>query len=173
MNFLKILFLLYNSGAYINNLTNKNIGLVHYFVKPYIAKNPSLTYDQKIDLYQEGYLGMCHAARKFNETKGYKFTTYSSYWIRSYLQIEFRKINKCNQLLHLREDLTKIKIYEKLDLRFLSDYEFDILTSFYVKRERQYSIASKYNIKIHRLQKDIKFAIVKIRKEYLYNYDKL
>jgi DNA-directed RNA polymerase specialized sigma subunit len=173
MNFLKILLILYNSGVYINNLTSKNIGIVHYFVKPYIQKNPRLTYDQKKDLYQEGYLGMCYAARKFNESKGYKFTTYSSFWIRRYLQLELNRINKYNQLIPLIDNLAKIKLYDKLDLRFLSDYEFDILTSFYVKGERQYSIANRYNIKIHRLQKDIKFAILKIRKEYLYNYDKL
>lgn len=40
-------------------------------------------------------------------------------------------------LLPLREDLTKIKIYDKLDLCFLSDYEYDILTSFYIKKEVQ------------------------------------
>ena len=173
MNLIKLLILLYNNGYYINKLVNNNIGLVHYFTKPYIIKNPSLTYDQKKDLYQEGYLGMCHAAKKFNESRGFKFTTYSSFWIKVYLQAELKKINKNNMLLPLREDLTKIKIYEKLDLCFLSDYEYDILTSFYIKKENQPSIANRYNIKIYRLQKDIKFALIKIRKEYLYNYNKL
>jgi len=79
MNLIK---LLYNNGYYINKLVNNNIGLVHYFTKSYIIKNPSLTYDQKKDLYQEGYLGMCHAAKKFNESRGFKFTTYSSFWIK-------------------------------------------------------------------------------------------
>jgi RNA polymerase sigma factor (sigma-70 family) len=173
MNLIKLLYILYNSGCYVNKLVNNNIGLVHYFIKPYINKNPSLTYDQKKDLYQEGYLGMCHAAKKFNESRGFKFTTYSSYWIKAYLQAEFKNINKNNMLLPLREDLTKIKIYDKLDLCFLSDYEYDILTSFYIKKEVQPTIANRYNINVYRLQKDIKFALVKVRKEYLYNYNKL
>jgi RNA polymerase primary sigma factor len=34
------------------------------------------------DLYQEGVLGLMHAAEKFDARKGFRFSTYASYWIR-------------------------------------------------------------------------------------------
>src|SRR5258708_20837358 len=34
------------------------------------------------DLYQEGVLGLLHAAEKFDARKGFRFSTYASYWIR-------------------------------------------------------------------------------------------
>ena len=34
------------------------------------------------DLYQEGVLGLMHAAEKFDARKGFRFSTYATYWIR-------------------------------------------------------------------------------------------
>lgn len=168
MKFIKILFILYNSPIYVNKLVNNNMGLVHYFAKPYLNRNQKLTYDEKQSLYQEGYLGMCYAARKYNITKGYKFSTYSSYWIRRYLQLEIERINRNKYICVDENAIENSIIYDYLDLNFLSDYEYDIITSFYLKRERQSKIADRYNIKIYKLQRDIKLVLSKIKKSYLF-----
>ena len=160
-----ILFSIYNNPKYTHDLAKDNISLVYYFSKPFIKKY-HFTYDQKKELIQNGQLGLCYAARKYNASKGFKFSTYSSYWIKRYLQLYVNKMNKNNLHLSLNEEIEKSKEYKYLDLGFLSSYEYDIVTSYYVKKQRLGFIANKYNIKIHTLQKHIKISIMKIKKEY-------
>lgn len=38
------------------------------------------------DLFQIGWLGLHHAARRFDPAKGFKFSTYAHWWIRAFLQ---------------------------------------------------------------------------------------
>jgi len=99
-----------------------NLRLVISISRRYIGRGLPL-----LDLIEEGNVGLIKSVEKFRGSKGCKFSTYSTYWIRQSVERAIaNQVNTIRLPIHVSADIYRINRVQR-DLRLTLDREPDIM----------------------------------------------